>query len=72
MVIYPNMILLDLVGPQTVFAILQADVRLVWKDKRPVSTDVGVPMVQRAHLKVVPTFLTFFLCRVDSVDKSPA
>ncbi|WP_245284326.1 DJ-1/PfpI family protein [Bradyrhizobium sp. WSM2254] len=42
MLIYPGMILQDLVGPQTVFSILQADVRLVWKDKNPVATDVGI------------------------------
>lgn len=42
MLVYLNMILLDLVGPQTVFSILQADLRLVWKDKQPVTTDVGV------------------------------
>ena len=42
MLIYPGMILQDLVGPQTVFSILQADVRLVWKDKSPVATDVGI------------------------------
>lgn len=44
MLIYPGMILQDLVGPQTVFSILQADVRLVWKDKGPVMTDVGIAL----------------------------
>ncbi|MEH2485466.1 DJ-1/PfpI family protein [Bradyrhizobium sp. AZCC 2230] len=44
MLIYPGMILQDLVGPQTVFSILQADVRLVWKDKSPVATDVGIAL----------------------------
>ena len=44
MLIYPGMILQDLVGPQTVFSILQADVRLVWKDKNPVVTDVGIAL----------------------------
>ena len=44
MLIYPGMILQDLVGPQTVFSILQADVRLVWKDKNPVATDVGIAL----------------------------
>ncbi|KRQ06204.1 hypothetical protein AOQ71_26775 [Bradyrhizobium manausense] len=44
MLIYPGMILQDLVGPQTVFSILQADTRLVWKDKNPVATDVGIAL----------------------------
>ncbi len=46
-VVYPGMILLDLVGPLTVFNIMGADVHLVWKDLNPVATDVG--------LKVTPT-----------------
>jgi len=44
MLIYPGMILQDLVGPQTVFSILQADVRLVWKEKSPIVTDVGIAL----------------------------
>jgi cyclohexyl-isocyanide hydratase len=45
MLVYPNMILLDLIGPLTVFSILQADVSLGWKDRQPVATDVGVSVV---------------------------
>jgi cyclohexyl-isocyanide hydratase len=44
MLIYPGMILQDLVGPQTVFSKLQADVQMVWKDKNPVITDVGIAL----------------------------
>ncbi len=44
MLVYPRMVALDLIGPMTVFNILRCNVQLVWKDKRPVSTDVGVPM----------------------------
>jgi cyclohexyl-isocyanide hydratase len=39
--IYPNMVLLDLCGPHTVFNLLRADVHLVAKDTAPVATDVG-------------------------------
>jgi len=42
MLVYPDMVLLDLVGPQTVFSLLMAQVNLVWKERRAVSTDVGV------------------------------
>jgi cyclohexyl-isocyanide hydratase len=42
--VYPGMVLLDLVGPLTVFSILQADVQLVWKERTPVMTDCRVPV----------------------------
>jgi cyclohexyl-isocyanide hydratase len=44
MLVHPDMVLLDLVGPQTVFSLLMAKVLLVGKDPRPVTTDVGVPV----------------------------
>ncbi|BCP51505.1 ThiJ family protein [Kaistia sp. 32K] len=45
MLVHPKMVALDLIGPMTVFKILRFDVQLVWKDKSPVSTDVGIPLV---------------------------
>lgn len=42
MLVHPDMILLDLAGPQTVFSLSMAEVHLVWKEKAPVTTDVGV------------------------------
>lgn len=42
--VYPEMVALDLIGPMTVFKVLRCDVQLVWKDKAPLPTDVGVPM----------------------------
>lgn len=44
MLVHPDMVLLDLVGPQTVFSLLMGEVHLVGKDRRPVSTDVGIPI----------------------------
>jgi len=44
MVVHPDMVLLDLIGPQTVLAIAGAEIHLVWKDQKPVTTDVGVPI----------------------------
>lgn len=44
MLVYPRMVMLDLVGPLTVLNILGADVGLYWKDHTPVSTDVGLPI----------------------------
>ncbi|MEW6639490.1 MAG: DJ-1/PfpI family protein [Pseudomonadota bacterium] len=57
MLIYPGMILQDLVGPQTVFSILQADVRLVWKDRNPVMTDVGIALSANDTFDTCPTEL---------------
>ncbi|MFT4053798.1 MAG: DJ-1/PfpI family protein [Novosphingobium sp.] len=44
MLIHPRMVALDLVGPLTVFTILRCRMFLVWKDKAPVSTDIGLPL----------------------------
>jgi cyclohexyl-isocyanide hydratase len=44
MLIHPKMVALDLIGPMTVFKIMRFDVQLVWKDKTPVSTDLGIPI----------------------------
>lgn len=44
MLVHPQMVALDLVGPMTVLNVLRCDVQLVWKDKMPVSTDIGVPL----------------------------
>src|SRR5277367_2369569 len=42
MLVHPDMVMLDLVGPQTVFSLLMAEIHLVWKDPRPVPTDIGL------------------------------
>ncbi|WP_284778542.1 hypothetical protein [Agrobacterium sp. lyk4-40-TYG-31] len=44
MLIHPKMILLDLIGPMTVFNMTKGKVHLVWKGQTPVSTDVGIPV----------------------------
>ncbi|NSL92781.1 hypothetical protein B9K05_13465 [Acetobacter syzygii] len=44
MLVYPNMVLQDLVGPQTIFKILGAEIHLVGMTMKPVSTDVGIPV----------------------------
>jgi putative intracellular protease/amidase len=42
MLVHPDMVLLDLVGPQTVLSLSMAKVHLVWKERTAVSTDVGI------------------------------
>ncbi|MBV8191284.1 MAG: DJ-1/PfpI family protein [Alphaproteobacteria bacterium] len=48
LVVHPDMILLDLAGPLTVFSLMMASIHLVWKTREEVKTDVGIP-VQPTH-----------------------
>lgn len=48
MLIYSQMVLIDLVGPMTVLKMAGCDVDLVAKDRTPVSTDVGVLLAPTA------------------------
>jgi cyclohexyl-isocyanide hydratase len=45
MLVHPDRVLLDLVGPLTVFSLMQAEIHLVWKEPLPVSSDVGLPVI---------------------------
>jgi cyclohexyl-isocyanide hydratase len=51
------MVLLDLVAPQTVFNVSMATVHLVWKDLRPVPTDVGLTVQPTLTLADCPAQL---------------
>lgn len=44
MLVHPRMVMLDLIGPMTTFNILRTHIDLVWKDKTPVSTELGLPI----------------------------
>lgn len=44
MLVHPRMVALDLIGPLTVFSVLGSHVELAWKDRQPVSTDVGLAL----------------------------
>lgn len=44
MLVHPDMVMLDLVGPLTVFSLLRAELHLVWKDRQPVTNDLGLPV----------------------------
>ena len=46
MVVYPGMTALDMIAPQLIFAALgNTDVQLVWKDRKTITSDTGVPIV---------------------------
>lgn len=42
--IHPRMVMLDLIGPMTVLNILRCRIHLVWKDKVPIQTEIGLPL----------------------------
>ncbi|MBO9195928.1 DJ-1/PfpI family protein [Rhizobium sp. 16-449-1b] len=48
MLIHPKMVAIDLIGPMSVFNIMRFNVQLVWKDKTPVTTELGIP-IQATH-----------------------
>jgi cyclohexyl-isocyanide hydratase len=52
--VYPNMVLLDLLGPHTVFNLLRANVHLVAKDRAPVCVDVGYSIAPTMTLAECP------------------
>jgi cyclohexyl-isocyanide hydratase len=56
MLLYDDMILLDLTGPMTALALAMSDIHLVARSRNPVRTDVGIP--------VQPT-MTFDECPYD-------
>jgi cyclohexyl-isocyanide hydratase len=59
MVIYPGMTALDMIAPQLIFAALgNTDVQLVWKDRKTVLSDSGVPIVPTAAFDEVAGGLT--------------
>ena len=59
MLVYPKMTVLDLIGPQYMFALLQgADVHLVAKSLSPVESDTGVTVTPTITFKDCPKHLT--------------
>lgn len=60
MLVYDDMILMDLNGPQTVFSLIGANVLLVSKNSAPVRTDVGVTVQPTATFETCPRDLDVF------------
>ena len=57
LLVHPDMILLDLTGPLTVFSLMMAETHLVWKSREPVMTDVGIPIVPTSTFETCPADL---------------
>jgi len=51
MLVYSDMILLDLAGPLTAFNIMQADIQLIARSSQAVMTDVGPPVTPTANFE---------------------
>lgn len=54
MLLYDDMILMDLNGPHTVFSLIMANVLLVAKDPKPVRSDVGIMVQPTATFTTCP------------------
>lgn len=54
MLVYPKMVAQDLIGPMTVLNILRCRIALVWKDRTPVPTDVGIPFAATQTFEECP------------------
>jgi cyclohexyl-isocyanide hydratase len=57
MLVHPDMVMLDLIGPMTVFSLLRAELHLVWKDRQPVTNDLGLPVTPTTSYADCPTEL---------------
>ncbi|WP_109481308.1 DJ-1/PfpI family protein [Paraburkholderia sp. C35] len=55
MLIYPQMVAMDLVGPLTIFNVARFDTRLVWKSTSPVMTVEGLPFAARHSFDDCPS-----------------
>ena len=54
MLVYPGMIALDLIAPQTILQILNSDIYLVGETREPVTTDVSLPITPTCTLDECP------------------
>ena len=57
MLVYNDMILLDLVGPLTAFNMMQADVHLIARSLQPINPDVRIPIAPTDTFETSPTSL---------------
>ena len=54
MLVFPDMVMQDLIGPLTVFNMMSAEIHLVWKDLNPVNTEVGIPVTPSTLFRDCP------------------
>ncbi|SEP48166.1 cyclohexyl-isocyanide hydratase [Methylobacterium sp. ap11] len=54
MLVYPRMVMLDLVAPQSVLQMLNSDIHLVGETREPVATDLGLPVTPTCTIDECP------------------
>lgn len=57
MIVYSDMVMLDLIGPQTVFSMMEANVHLIGKSRAAVSTELGIQISPTATYETAPPYL---------------
>jgi len=45
MLVHPQMVMQDFIGPLTIFNLIHSEIHLVWKKHEPVMTEVGLPVM---------------------------
>jgi len=63
MLVYSDMILLDLAGPLTALNVVQADIQLIARSPQAVMIDVGLPVTPTASFETPRGASTCCSCR---------
>lgn len=58
--IHPDMVMLDLIAPLTVFNLMRADVRLVSREGGPVASELGLPVAATNSFVTAPAYADVF------------
>ncbi len=57
MLVHPKMVMQDLIGPLTVFSLMRCEIHLVWKNREPVMTELGMQIVPTTAFADCPDHL---------------
>jgi cyclohexyl-isocyanide hydratase len=57
MLVHPDMVLQDLIGPITVFNMMRSEIHLVWKDLEPVRSETGITVAPTTVYRDCPADL---------------
>jgi len=71
MLVYPEMTLLDLIGPQTCFTALGMTIHLVWKTLEPIPTESGVTILPTNTFALCPTNLEVLFIPGSTLGATP-
>src|SRR5688572_20138063 len=71
MLVYPEMTLLDLVGPQTCFSALGMTMHLVWKTLTPIRTESGIVILPTTTFDQCPRDLEILFIPGSTLGTTP-